>query len=70
MTLLMKLTIAFFSALLLSTAALAVTATWTGRSEMVTTVTYQQAFKCEYQYAGQNFWRLFTGYCPPTVEIQ
>lgn len=48
----------------------AATATWTGLSELVTTVTYQQAFKCQYQFAGQKFWRLFRNYCPPTVEVE
>jgi hypothetical protein len=47
----------------------AATAFWTGRQEMVTTVTYQQAWKCEYAYAGQKFWRVFKTSCPSSVEV-
>lgn len=53
-----------------STSALAVTAFWTGRSEMVTTVTYQQDWKCEYMYAGQTFWRVFKNSCPSSIEVE
>ncbi len=66
----MKLPIAIVLALLMATPALAVTATWTGRSEMVTTVTYQQAWRCQYEYGGKKFWMTFKNSCPATVEVQ
>ncbi len=55
---------------LLSTAALADSAFWTGRVEYVTTVTYRQGVRCQYNYLGQTFWRTFTsGSCPSSVEV-
>jgi len=45
-------------------------ATWTGRQEMVTTVTYKQAWRCEYNYLGQKFWRVFEVTCPSSIEVQ
>lgn len=45
-------------------------AIWTGQSRSVTTVTGLQGFACGYQYAGQFFERVFTGFCPTTIEIQ
>ncbi len=56
--------------LLLPLSVQAATATWTGRQEMVQTVTYQQAWNCEYQYAGQKFWRVFKNSCPSSIEVQ
>lgn len=53
-----------------ASSAFAVTASWTGRQEMVQTVTYQTAWNCQYQYGGQTFWRVFKGSCPSTVEVQ
>lgn len=50
--------------------AFAATAYFTGRQEMVQTVTNQMGWKCQYQYAGNYFWRVFLGQCPVTVEIQ
>ena len=50
--------------------ALAATAFWTGRQEMVQTVTYQSAWNCQYNYAGQTFWRVFKTSCPSSVEVQ
>lgn len=51
--------------------AYSATAYWTGRSEYVTTITYQSGVRCEYNYAGRTFWRTFTGaMCPSTVEVQ
>jgi hypothetical protein len=55
--------------LLFCTAAYAATAHWTGRTEQVETVTYQMAWNCEYNYAGQTFWRVFKNHCPSTVEV-
>lgn len=56
---------------LLMAGALAL-AFWTGRSEYVTTVTYQQGISCEYNYAGQTFWRTFAHRfsCPSSVEVE
>lgn len=51
------------------TYALAAAAFWTGRQEQVTTVTYQIAWGCEYNYLGQTFWRVFQGSCPSSVEV-
>ena len=54
-----------------ATTALAATAYWTGNSRFVTTVTYQQGIACEYNYAGQTFWRTFVGAaCPSSVQVQ
>jgi hypothetical protein len=50
--------------------AFAATAYFTGRQEQVTTVTGQVAWKCEYNYAGQTFWRVFQNSCPSRVEVQ
>lgn len=50
--------------------AFAATAIFTGRQEMVQTVTYQTAWNCEYNYLGQRFWRVYTGSCPSSVEVQ
>jgi hypothetical protein len=50
--------------------AFAVTAFFTGRMEQVTTVTYQVAWKCEYDYAGNKFWRVFKNSCPSSVEVE
>ncbi len=50
--------------------AYAATAFWTGRQEQVQTVTYQMAWKCEYNYAGQTFWQVFQGSCPSSIEVQ
>lgn len=56
--------------MLISTAAFAAQATWTGRQEMVTTVTGKSAWKCWYTYNGQTFTAIFESTCPPTIEIQ
>ena len=42
----------------------------TALNARLTTVTYQQAWRCEYNYAGQTFWRVFTTSCPSSIEIQ
>jgi hypothetical protein len=54
----------------LASPAFAATAYFTGRQEMVQTVTYQSGWNCEYQYGGQTFWQVFIGMCPMTVEVQ
>lgn len=50
--------------------AYAATAFWTGQQQQVQTVTGTYAWNCEYNYAGQTFWKVFTGSCPPSIEIQ
>ena len=50
--------------------AFAATAFFTGRQEMVQTVTFQTGWKCEYNYNGQTFWRVFVGSCPARIEVQ
>ena len=60
----------FLAFLLLATSAQAATAIWTGRSEQITTVTYQQAWRCEYNYMGHYFWRTFRSYCASQVEVE
>ena len=57
-------------AIIAASPAHAATAFFTGRQEMVTTVTYQQAWNCEYSYLGRNFWRIHRNYCPSSVEVQ
>lgn len=65
----MKQVIATFCLMLMASPAFAATAYWTGRQEMVQTVTYRTAWNCEYNYAGQVFWRVFEGSCPSSVEV-
>jgi hypothetical protein len=44
---------------------------WTGKSKMVQTVTYQPGVSCQYSYAGQYFWKTFTGAaCPQSVNVE
>lgn len=63
--------ISFFVVLLAwSAPSFAETAYWTGRSEIVQTVTYQTAINCEYNYGGQTFWQAYKNYCPASVEVQ
>jgi hypothetical protein len=50
--------------------ALAATAFFTGRQEMVQTVTYQMVWKCYYNYNGQIFTRLFKDGCPSSIELE
>jgi hypothetical protein len=56
--------------LLVTLPATAATATWTGRLEMVTSVTGALVYNCEYIYAGQKFWRAFKQSCPHSVEVE
>jgi hypothetical protein len=56
--------------LLASSSASAATAIWTGRSEQVQTVTYKIVWRCEYNYLGHTFWRLFENFCPPNIQVQ
>ena len=52
------------------TSAYAASAFWTGRQEQVQTVTYKWVWRCEYNYNGQTFWRLFETSCPSSVEVE
>jgi len=54
----------------LSMQAFAATAYWTGQQKQVQTVTYQWAWNCEYRYGGQTFWKVYSGTCPSSIEIQ
>ncbi len=47
----------------------AATAIWTGRQEQVQTVTYQWVWRCEYNYLGKTFWKLYQSGCPASVEV-
>jgi hypothetical protein len=61
----------FAAALLLaSSSALAARAFWTGQQEQVQTVTYQWMWRCEYDYNGQIFYRLFRTSRPSYVQVQ
>lgn len=49
----------------------AATAYWTGQMEYVTTVTYKSGVRCQYNYAGNSFWRTFSGgSCPSSIQVQ
>lgn len=68
----MKKIFVIISLVLCSTQALAASAYFTGRSKMITTVTYKQAWACEYNYSGRKFWELFEigTSCPSSVEVE
>jgi hypothetical protein len=66
----MRNVVAFVLVLVLAIPASAATAFWTGRQEQVQTVTYKWVWRCEYNYLGQKFWRLFESSCPSSVEVQ
>lgn len=53
-----------------SNALMASSAYWTGKSEMVRTVTYKMAWKCEYNYNGRIFTELFESGCPSSVTVE
>lgn len=63
-------TIAALALVLACASAFAATAYWTGSMTQVTTVTFQIAWRCEYQYLGQKFYRIFRDSCPSTVEVE
>lgn len=58
-----------FSLISASTAT-AATAYWTGKSEMVQTVTHRMAWRCEYNYNGRVFTELFESSCPSSVTVE
>lgn len=51
-------------------AAGTVNAFWTGKQQQVQTVTNQAGWNCEYNYAGQTFWRTYTGFCPASIQVR
>jgi hypothetical protein len=65
----MKALILAVSLAVMSVPAFAATAFWTGQSHPVQTVTFQQGWECQYQYAGQYFWVVETGFCPSSIEV-
>lgn len=60
---------ALIAALLLSANAFAGLAYFTGRQEMVQTVTYKMVWRCQYNHNGTVFWQLFEGMCPANVNV-
>ena len=66
----MKTAIVLAFGLMLGVGAFAASAFFTGRQEMVQTVTYKMVWRCQYNYNGQLFWRLFEGTCPSSVDVQ
>lgn len=58
------------AALLAALPAWAATAIWTGRQEMVQTVTFKMAWRCEYNYNGQMIYQIFETSCPSSIEVQ
>ncbi|MEO8297909.1 MAG: hypothetical protein ABI574_08890 [Burkholderiales bacterium] len=55
-----------------SAGANAATAIWTGKIEFVTTVTFKQAVRCQYNYLDQLFWVTLAGqaFCPGSYEVE
>lgn len=47
-----------------------IVATFTGLQEQVTTVTGQIAIRCQYDYFGQKFYRIFKAQCPSSIEVE
>ena len=66
----MKKLIAALALCVVSMSALAATATWTGQSRRITTITSQPAIECQYQLYGQTFWRIFEDFCAASVEVR
>ncbi len=54
---------------LASMPAYGATAFFTGKQERVTTVTNKVAWKCQYEYNGTRFWKIFRSACPSSVEV-
>lgn len=66
----MKQLIAALALCAMSMSALAATATWTGQSRRITTITFQPAIECQYQLYGKTFWRIFRDACEGSVEVE
>jgi hypothetical protein len=43
---------------------------WTGKGEQVQTVTGRMAWRCVYNYAGQEFALMFDTYCPSSASVR
>lgn len=65
-----KLTLMTILLALTITSHAAVVAIFTGFSEQVQTVTGLFVWRCEYDYFGQKFYRLFKSHCPGTIEVE
>jgi len=64
-----KLIIALIIGLTVSGTAYAATAFWTGQVRYGQSVTGAYVANCQYQYAGNYFWRAFVGSCPSSIEV-
>ncbi len=64
-----KLIIILVVGLTISGNASAATAFWTGQMRTGQSVTGAFVYNCQYQYAGNYFWRAFSSYCPSSVEV-
>lgn len=63
--------ILMFAVALMSASAYAARAYWTGRVEHINTVTGRAGVSCEYDYAGQKFWRTFArSNCPSSIDVE
>lgn len=66
----MRNIVMIFLAAIIASPTFAATARWTGNSERVQTVTHKWVWKCEYDFLGQKFFRLFNDQCPYEIEVQ
>jgi hypothetical protein len=64
-----KIIIALIIGLIISGTANAATAFWTGQMRPGQSVTGAYVFNCQYQYAGNFFWRAYSGSCPYSIEV-
>ena len=64
-----KIIIALIIGLTLSGTANAATAFWTGQMNYVQSVTGMYVMNCQYMYAGNIFWRAFSGSCPSSIQV-
>jgi hypothetical protein len=68
---LLKKPFVIFALGLLSVAAWADMATWTGNSVQAESITGRYGWNCEYDLYGKKFWKFTTqGYCPVSIEVQ
>lgn len=65
----LRTSLALAIALIVSSPASAGQAFWTGQMEQVTTITGLIAWRCEYNFAGQTFWRVYQYSCPSSVAV-
>jgi hypothetical protein len=62
--------LALLAGLVIAPSAYAAAAYWTGKQEMVQSVTGQMVWRCEYNYNGQMVYFLFKTSCPSSVEVE